>query len=153
MTRIFRSASLMLLAAPLFAGSVLLDFGNPKASSDPAAQGAIMTVRLIGCDAKNQGKISGTAEGLVDGKRVSMPLRIVPLSNGDMHAVQWERPHAGTWLLAFQVHFDKNVATVLEPLSADGYDRKPKLLNFRRAESVDAALRKLASGGTLSASQ
>ena len=156
MTRFLKSASLLLLAAPLFAGGIMLDFGNPKASSDAAAQGALMTVRLIDCQGNehNQGIISGTAEGLVNGKRISTPLRIVPLSKAGMYAVQFERPQEGTWVLAFQVRINEHAGTVIEPLNNSGYDRKPKLLDFNgRAETADAALRKLASGRALSASK
>jgi hypothetical protein len=144
MKRFFKVVSCLLLAAPVFAGTILLDFGNPKAASDPAAQGALMTVRLIGCHPEllPGAMISGTAEGLVNGKRVSAPVRIISLATAGLYAVQWERPAEGKWVLAFQVRVGDSTGTAIEPLGTNGFDRKPKPLNFSaRGESVDAALR------------
>jgi len=43
--------------------------------------------------------VTGTAEGVVNGKRESMKLDIRPGSRPGMYVVFWQRPAAGRWVL------------------------------------------------------
>ncbi len=43
--------------------------------------------------------VTGTAEGIVNGKRQSMRLDIRPASKAGMYVVRWQRPAAGRWVL------------------------------------------------------
>ena len=95
-------------ATRLFGGCPLfMDLGNPLAASDPAAHAAFVTVRLFNCiGATEEGNripyprasatITATAEGLMDGQRVSMPLRVEKLAVPGLRAVYWQRPTKGT---------------------------------------------------------
>src|SRR3989442_998409 len=107
--RFLRFAILIVVSAPLFGGcGLFLDLGNPSAASDPVAHGAFVTVRLFNCfGASREGSeapypretalVSGTAEGIVNGYRVSTPLRIVKLGSAGLSAVWWEQPREGVW--------------------------------------------------------
>jgi hypothetical protein len=103
------------LGVPLFGGcGLFLDLGNPAAVSDPVARGAFVTVRLYNClGASDEGAgigypregavVSGTAEGIVNGERLSMPLRIVKLAGSGLSAVFWRQPQEGVWILNFRI--------------------------------------------------
>jgi hypothetical protein len=43
--------------------------------------------------------VTGTAEGIVNGKRQSMALDIRPGSQPGMYVVRWQRPAVGRWVL------------------------------------------------------
>jgi len=47
--------------------------------------------------------VSGTAEGIVNGERVSMPLRIVKLVDSGLSAVWWSQPRDGVSMLNFRI--------------------------------------------------
>ena len=100
---------------PLFGGCGLyLDLGNPAAVTDPAVHGALATVRLFNClGASSEGdgipfprsgyKMVVTAEGMVKGHRLSIPVKVRDLPSTGMRAVYWDLPKKGVWLLNFQI--------------------------------------------------
>ncbi len=96
----------MSTAAPLFAGGLWFEIGNPKAVSDPAALGAFATVRVFGYGGwiLVNPVFTGTAEGVVNHRRVSMPLTFTKLAPEGLYAVRWERPNEGTWGLDIRLH-------------------------------------------------
>jgi hypothetical protein len=44
-------------------------------------------------------QLSGTAEGIVNGRRQTMPLDIRRLTQAGMYAVRFQKPAQGTWML------------------------------------------------------
>jgi hypothetical protein len=150
-------AAFAAIAGPSFAGGVFLSIGNPSAVGDPAAQGALATVRVlndVGTSMQDV-KIMGTAEGLVDGRRVTMPLRFDKLSVPGLSAIWWEQPKHGTWVLNLSASDDSCVRC-----GVDGYvhlytfDAIPVRSGVVRpqvkvyspsATGIDDALRRLAS--------
>ena len=74
---------------------------------DPSqATGAPTTIRLARLDGKTLDtiEIAGTAEGLLDGRRVSLPLVIEKLDTPGVRAIRWERPNTGQCVLALSVY-------------------------------------------------
>lgn len=169
-SRIPHVVILMALGAPVFAGCGLyLDFGNPAASSDLAARGAFATVRLFNCFGESRegptvkginvpfpkatATMSGTAEGIVSGHRVSVPLKIVKLANPGMSAVWWDAPKEGAWVLRLLVsnagpyYIGGELQTVLGIVAAvgpNGLERRAQLLRTPPgAQEIDGALKGL----------
>jgi hypothetical protein len=157
-----RTAVLALFAAPLFGGcGLFLDLGNPSAASDPAAHGAFVTVRLFNCFGQSRATsdipfpresatIAATAEGLVDGRRVSIPLRVTGLSVAGLSAVWWDPPNKGVWALRVSVTgagpyfiggIEPPVLGALVAIGPNGPDRRPRLLGLPpRPDQVDTML-------------
>ncbi len=77
------------MAAPLLAGGLCFEIGNPKAVSDPAARDAFATVRVFGIEhiTLTDPVFTGNGEGIVNHQRVSMPLTFSKLAEG----WQWAR--------------------------------------------------------------
>jgi hypothetical protein len=44
-------------------------------------------------------ELTGTAEGIVNGRRQTMPIDIRRLTQTGMYAVRWQKPAQGTWML------------------------------------------------------
>lgn len=119
---------------PAFGGAVWLEFGNPEAINDPAAKGALFTVRPISLGFTPPGHciITGTAEGLIGQERKSIPLDIVKLNAPTapcLHAVKWNVPKEGVWGLLLTLDIGgPTVGKTVEPIRADTFDRKPKVV-------------------------
>ena len=93
-------AALTLVASSsALAGPPWIAIEYPANPYDAASRGAFLTVRTYHHRDFQSKTVTGTAEGVVDGKRQSMPLDIRPGSQPGMYVVRWQRPAAGRWVL------------------------------------------------------
>lgn len=93
-------AALTLVASSLaFSGPPWLAIEYPANPHDPNTRGAFLTVRTYHHGDLLGYEISGTAEGLVSGKRQSSKLDIRRLPQAGVYAVRWQKPAEGTWVL------------------------------------------------------
>jgi hypothetical protein len=90
----------LIVSASLVAGGFVLEFGNPRNSSDPKAKGAITIVRALGCHEPEKAQLSASAEGLVSGNRQSVPLELVKLDSSGMWAIKGAIPTTGSWVIS-----------------------------------------------------
>jgi hypothetical protein len=71
----------------------------PANPFDRTSQDAFLTVRTYHHGEMVAKTVTGTAEGVVNGKRESMRLDIRPGSQAGMYVVRWQRPAIGRWIL------------------------------------------------------
>jgi hypothetical protein len=71
----------------------------PVNPHDPNTRGAFCTIRTYHHGDLMSFDVSGTAEGLVNGKRESVRLDIRRLPQAGTYAVRWQKPAQGTWAL------------------------------------------------------
>lgn len=100
-TKILGFAGILGMAASLAAGAFLLEFGKPSANSEAQAKNAVLVVRGIACVEAEKTKVTGTAEGIVNGHHESVPLTLIPLSAQGAYAVTQQWPNHGNWVLTF----------------------------------------------------
>ena len=81
------------------AGPPWIAIEYPANPFDRTSRDAFLTVRTYHHDNLMARTVTGTAEGVVNGKRQSMALDIRPGSQAGMYAVRWQRPAAGRWVL------------------------------------------------------
>ena len=81
--------------------------------------GAVLLVRTYGCNQPQNAKVSGKAEGLVDGQRVSVPVRLKNVARG-VYAVKKQWTDGGTWVLAFSGTYRGRHTSTLVTLDAEG---------------------------------
>ena len=134
------SALLAVFSTTSFAGQLWMEFGNPQVNSDLKARGAALVVRAVGCGDPAKAVFSGTAEGVVEGKRISAPLKFTALSQPGMYAVSAEGLKPGAWVAAITTTESGRVASAVAPL--DGSRAREAKVFPRRLESsdIDAAL-------------
>jgi hypothetical protein len=89
--------ALSILAAPLFSGALLLEVGSPAANPEALAKNAVLVARITACHSPERTTVTATAEGLVNGLRRSIPLKVVSLSTPGTFAVAREWPEQGAW--------------------------------------------------------
>jgi hypothetical protein len=81
-----------------------LEIGSPVAAGTnnkivKDGKKTVLVVRPRLCDAEGSVRIAGTAEGIVNGARQSVSLRLVALPTPGVHAVQQQWPDNGSWIL------------------------------------------------------
>jgi len=93
------AALTMIVSAVAIAGPPWIAIEYPVNPHDPGTRGALLTVRTYHHGELMSYDVTGTAEGIVDGRRQSMPLDIRRLTQVGMYAVRWQTPAQGTWML------------------------------------------------------
>ncbi len=126
MSRIRQLGVGLLLSAAVklaFAGGFFLSLGNPAAAGDPKARDAFVTVRADGCGMPSLARISGKAEGLVNGRRQSVPLKLTALSSKGLYAVPREWPAEGVWVLTLTGSYLGRTTSAVIPVTSEGFRR------------------------------
>lgn len=81
------------------AGPPWIAIEYPANPFDRTSRDAFLTVRTYHHGDLMARTVTGTAEGVVDGKRQSMRLDIRPGSQAGMYVVRWQKPATGRWVL------------------------------------------------------
>lgn len=126
-----------------------LDIGRAIAGNAPNVKSAVLVVRPLACSDPAAVRITGTAEGIVDGVRRSIPLKLIPIENRGVHAVSEQWP-AGRWVLSLAGTCAGATAGVLVPLGKTGFVRESAkfLPRAATAPEIDASLTALTAGGS-----
>src|SRR3954464_10737379 len=95
---VFAALTLTAFSSAL-AGPPWISIEYPANPFDATSRGAFLTVRTYHHREFQAKTVTGSAEGVVDGKRQTMALDIRPGSQPGMYAVRWQRPAAGRWVL------------------------------------------------------
>ncbi len=95
-------------------GGFQLRVDVPKDGSD-----AVLMVRTYGCNQPQNARVTGTAEGFVEGRRVSVPVRLDNVARG-VYAVERQWKGEGAWVLAFSGTYKGRHTSTLVTLDAQG---------------------------------
>lgn len=131
-------------AATMFAGGFNLEFGNPAANPDAKAKDAAVIVRAVGCHSPEKAVFTGVAEGVVNGKRQTIPLTMIALDQPGVFAVKQQWPREGSWVLTFTGSVDGvYLAGATVPVSSKGVERLAAKNYHRKLteEDIQIALR------------
>lgn len=93
------AALILTASSSALAGPPWISIEYPANPFDATSRGAFLTVRTYHHGAFQSKTVTGTAEGVVDGKRQSMALDIRAGSQPGMYVVRWQQPAAGRWVL------------------------------------------------------
>jgi hypothetical protein len=114
-----------------------LEVGPSIAGDTIRVKKAAVVVRSKGCDVATV-TLTGTAEGIVNGRRQSVPLQLVALETPGVYAVPriWE---LGRWVLALSgaCAEHKTVAAAIVPLRPGGFVRDAVRYFTRAATPAD----------------
>jgi hypothetical protein len=131
-------------AVTLMAGGFVLQIGKPSANPEAQAKQAVLVVRGVACVEQEKTTVTGTAEGIVNGARESVALKLIPLSGESTYAVARQWPSEGKWVLTFTMtnpHFGQQSALVgVEPGGMDWAGITRVNRELAKAD-VDAALK------------
>jgi hypothetical protein len=125
-TKLLRSLALvtaltMTAFSTALAGPPWIAIEYPANPFDAASRDAFLTVRTYHHGEIMAKTVTGTAEGVVDGKRQSMKLDIRPGSQAGTYVVRWQKPATGRWVLVISSGNQGIVdATAVVEISANG---------------------------------
>lgn len=131
----------------LMAGGFYLESGNPQANQEAQKANAVLIVRAVGCHNPADAQVTGTAIGVVDGERRSIPLKLTKLSTPGAYAIAAQWPAQGRWALEFIGRNDGAVTSTVIPAAghevqrtaAKQYPRQPSTTEV--ASAIEGAAR------------
>jgi hypothetical protein len=149
---------LLTLSASAFAADFALAIGNPSAASVPWSEDppgapyqarkvkdAAFAVRAENCADPAKARITGTAEGLVNGARQSVALKLIAGSAAGAYLVSREWPPQGVWIVNLSGVCAGAKAGALVPIGPTGYMRESSKFFARPATEaeIEASLKSL----------
>lgn len=111
-------------AALAFADGFTFNIGVPVAAQDFRAKMATFVFRTQGCADPAKAQISGTAEGIVQGGRQSVPLKVMPMSKPGVYAVYQTWGAEGQWLVNLKGTCNEATAGAIIPIGPKGFIRE-----------------------------
>lgn len=137
------------LAALALGEGFTFTIGGPAAAQDFAAKTAAFAFRTEGCADPASAQISGTAEGLVNGMRRTLALKISKMSKPGVYAVFQNWSGEGAWIVNLKGTCGTEIAGAIVPLGPKGFIRESSKFFARPATDAEIgeSLKTLARGG------
>jgi hypothetical protein len=113
----------VLLTVTLHGGGFALRVDPVYTSPEARAKHAVLLAHITSCAAPEKTTVTATAEGIVNGKRATMPLKVVKLAEPGGFAVVREWPQEGEWvikLVATHPQFGSYATGILAPVAGAG---------------------------------
>lgn len=108
---------LILVLAAAAPGGFEISVEIPPSSSN--LKNAQLLVRAVGCHEPAKADISASAEGVVNGKRQSIKLKMRPVAAG-AYAIERQWPSSGTWAIAITGSYRGQIRSALVEVGKDG---------------------------------
>src|SRR5262245_49097126 len=146
---VLMSLAIAASAQTAFSQEFALQVGPPVAGGAQQAKKSVFVVRPGGCADPAAAQITATAEGLVNGVRQSVPLKLAALPTPGVHAVSQDWPNGGFWIVNLAGTCAGKSAGAIVPLGAtNSYRRETvKLLAHPPTPAeIDASLKALTGG-------
>ncbi len=113
--------ALLLSSTAAHAGPPWISIELPANPHDPATRGAGLVVHTYHHKQRVGYRVTARLEGLVDGRRESRSIAVVPTGRAGVYTVAREWPAAGAWILVVALDGGEHMhATALVGLGADG---------------------------------
>jgi len=144
--------ALALMASSAWAKDFSLTIGNPVAVALPDGvvkkKDAGMAVRVEYCANVASAQVTATAEGIVNGARRSVPVRLVAATTPGAFAVSHDWPWEGAWVVHLTGHCGASTASAVVPFGPNGFIRESSKFFPRAATAaeVEAVLKTLSGG-------
>jgi hypothetical protein len=133
------------LAALALADGFSFEIGSPVASQDFRTKTSAFVFRTQGCADPAKPVIEGSAEGLVNGMRRSIALKMTAVNRPGVYAVEQNWPMEGAWVVNLKGTCANANAGAVVPIGPHGFVRESSKFFPRAASSaeIDAALKAL----------
>jgi hypothetical protein len=138
----------LIFAATAMAEGFTFAVASPVASQEFRFKTAAFVFRTEGCAEPEKAEVSATAEGLVNGMRRTMELKVVPGSKPGVYAVPESWPSEGKWVVNLKGTCAKAAAGALIPMGPRGFIREASKFFPRPANDseIQKALKETAGG-------
>ncbi len=103
-------AASMIASSPAYAGPPWISAEYPANPHESVTRGAFFLVHTYHHGAPMASTLTGTAEGMVNGRRQSVKLEFVPTGKPGIYAVRYQPAQSGVWVLAINMGDEDNDA-------------------------------------------
>jgi hypothetical protein len=137
------------LARLALADGFSFEIASPVAAQDFRTKTSAFVFRTQGCADPAKSRIEGSAEGLVNGMRRSVALKLTALARPGAYAVEQNWPTEGAWVVNLKGTCADANAGAIVPIGPHGFIRESSKF-FQRAASpaeIDASLKGVAGNG------
>ena len=107
-------------AISLVAGGFALDIARPAGNMEAQAKKAVLLVHVYACSEPKKTAITATAEGIVNSRRESIPLKLEALSQENTFALARQWPAEGRWIITLTASNPKFGWTPGEIIKVEG---------------------------------
>lgn len=137
--------ALLVLTSSLLAGGIAIILGKPSANPEALAKHAVLVVEGYACTAHDKTVVTATAEGLVNGKRETIPLRLAALGSPSTYALTRQWPAEGKWVVSIvesNPAIGSRSTSALVRVDGDAVDwaNVKRFANLPSAQNIEAAL-------------
>jgi hypothetical protein len=141
--------AVLAIAALAMAEGFTFTIGSPVASQDFHFKAAVFVFRTEGCSDSGKPQISATAEGIVNGERRSVALKVMPASKPGVYGVYQSWPAEGQWVVNLKGACGNLSASAIVPIGPKGFVRESSKFFSRPAtdSEIETSLRALTQGG------
>ena len=129
----------------LWAGGLFVVPGNPEANAEARAHKAVLTLKLAGCHEPQKALLTGTAIGVIDGRKQTIALEIDALSEPGTYALTRQWPDKGRWVLEFVAKDQGRITSTLVGAGPGGIERETAKMGMH--EPVPEEVAALLAGG------
>jgi hypothetical protein len=141
--------ALAFAALPVFAGALTLQLDDVKTNPEAVAQNAAVVAHITACHSPEKTTVTAFAEGLANGKRQIITLKVTPLSQSGSFAVAHQWPRDGIWavkMIATNPDYRNYSTAIVVPFHGDTTDRASAKVFYHApsAEEVDSVLKQTA---------
>ncbi len=143
-------AAVLLIAAtnrPVPVGAPWISLELPANPMDPTTRGAAFVVHTYYHENAARFPLSGTAEGVVKGKRQSVQLEFAKTDRPGVYAVRQQWGQEGSWVLAINLDMQGGSGLLVE-LGPNGglsdskyYDYPSNVISLRSVRTVDGPIK------------
>jgi hypothetical protein len=138
--------ALFIAAVPVFAGALTLQLDDVKTNPEAIAQNAAVVAHITACHSPEKTTVTAFAEGIANGKRQTIPLKVTTLSQPGSFAVTHQWPKDGAWaikLIATNPDYKNYSTAIVVPFHDDRTDRASAKVFYHApsAEEVDSVLK------------
>ena len=102
------------------AGGIQMSIQDPARPFKPNAREVALLVNTLECHEAKDLKLVGTAEGVVDGQRRTIPLRLTKAAGAGVYEVRQQWPARGNWVLVFSASAWGHTSSLIVQLEPNG---------------------------------
>jgi len=133
--------ALAFAAAPVFAGALTLQVDDAKPTPN-----AVVAVHITACHSPEKTTVTAFAEGILNGQRQTIPLKVIPLAQPGAFAVSQQWPREGVWavkMIATNPDYKNYATAIVVPVDKDGAERAAAKVFYHApsADEVEAVLK------------
>jgi len=114
----------LLLVTIASAEDFTIQFASPVAAQNYQMKQSAFVFRTLGCTTDAKPEVSATAEGLVNGQRRSMGLKVAPSPTPNVFGVFREWPNEGAWVVSIKARCAGKSAGAIVATDQKGFVRE-----------------------------